>query len=629
MRDEHGILHLSKNAKAFHPGQGVYRSSYMNARRLAATEINIAYRTADHIRQQQLDFVVGIEIHLSNNHTCKGPDGKPHPFYDICDELQGRYPKEFKFTGWHPHCRCYVTTVLKTPEEFKRDRERILNGGQPDPQSKNTVKDMPPAFKEWLERNHDRIAKAKSLPYFLRDNGKMTDGEWVVNEFESMQPQEPTPLEIAAKRHAARTPQQVQDIRDRWQQRENALKSLERLENDYGSIKDYDGAKFTGLIGKYGQLQQAVDTWRKVVEAKLNAMDMLDDPKKWAEQFLLKELEAVQDAVKTRISSMGGSSLLVQKSELEYEIWVADKKKYITWEVAQSAYRKQLGIVKKAIAWEGLKQKYADLQGFKTHSKYWKQYIKDYEDAVIANDAKAAKVALDKAEKLKSGLEAKAAAKAANKTQAATSSVWNSTKQKDHPPLMKSTDEMMEYTAKMTGSTLEEAREFNDAAYSFTYQWDYEIRAFQSGRHFVSKHGHSLDDIRLKADRLEEFIRRSPKWDGGKTYRGMTLSETEVDNMRNALKNGTFDNRGTASWSTLESKAEDFSYRKLGEVSEFGDFKQIPVMLCIKKHKNGTSIMHLSEFSEEYEVIASKDSRYRLVKEEFKGEIIYFEIEEL
>ncbi|MBQ9638742.1 MAG: hypothetical protein IJV22_04195, partial [Bacteroidales bacterium] len=107
VRDERGALVLSQAAKAFHPGQGGYRSSYMNARRLAATETNIAYRTADYERIKDLDFVVGIEVHLSSNHTCKGVEGV---FRDICDELQGKYPKDFKFTGWHPNCRCYTTT---------------------------------------------------------------------------------------------------------------------------------------------------------------------------------------------------------------------------------------------------------------------------------------------------------------------------------------------------------------------------------------------------------------------------------------------------------------------------------------------------------------------------------------
>ena len=47
-------------------------------------------------------------------------------FFDICDELKGDYPKDFKFTGWHPHCRCYATPLLKTPEELAADNQRIM-----------------------------------------------------------------------------------------------------------------------------------------------------------------------------------------------------------------------------------------------------------------------------------------------------------------------------------------------------------------------------------------------------------------------------------------------------------------------------------------------------------------------
>ncbi len=172
VRDEHGILQLSKRAAEFHPGQGVYRSSYKNARRLAATETNIAYRTADHDRWQTMDFVVGIEIRLSNNHTCLGSDGRPHPFTDICDDLKGRYPKDFKFTGWHPHCRCHAVAILKTDEEIDLATDDILAGRTPSAESVNTVRDVPQAFKTWLSDNEERIESAESLPYFLTDNRK-------------------------------------------------------------------------------------------------------------------------------------------------------------------------------------------------------------------------------------------------------------------------------------------------------------------------------------------------------------------------------------------------------------------------------------------------------------------------
>ena len=170
VRDEHGILHLSKRAKDYHPGRGVYRSSYKNARRLAATECNTAYRTADHERWQQMDFVVGQEIHLSGNHTCKGKDGKPHEFEDMCDKLQGRYPKDFKFTGWHPHCRCYATSILKTNDEIAEDTRKMLAGEAVDGESVNRVDDVPEGFKTWVNENEGRMEKAKTLPGFLREN---------------------------------------------------------------------------------------------------------------------------------------------------------------------------------------------------------------------------------------------------------------------------------------------------------------------------------------------------------------------------------------------------------------------------------------------------------------------------
>lgn len=223
VRDNEGNLHLSKNAAMFHPGQGVYRSSYKNALRLAATETNIAYRDADHLRHQQLDFVVGIEIHLSNNHTCLNSKGVPEPFFDICDELKGKYPKDFHFNGWHPNCRCYVTTILKTKEEVLRDLDGVDRG------SVNAVKDMPKEYEEWLERNADRIRGAEergTLPYFLKNN------EWTWKDGAERplaglpaksEPAKPTALEIAEKRHAARTPEMVAEIKDRLLSRQMTI----------------------------------------------------------------------------------------------------------------------------------------------------------------------------------------------------------------------------------------------------------------------------------------------------------------------------------------------------------------------------------------------------------------------
>ena len=206
VRDKHGNLRLSKAAQAFHPGRGVYRSSYKNARRLAATETNMAYRTSDHLRWQQMDFVVGIEIKLSNNHTLNGM-----PLTDICDELKGKYPKDFKFVGWHPHCRCHAVTILKTEEEMQQDTQRILSGEKPKKGSVNTVRDVPAAFNDWVDEHSERIKMGGNLPYFVKDNRNVVDRIIGI----ATEPQK-TPLEIAKERHEARIPEDIIDIQQRW-----------------------------------------------------------------------------------------------------------------------------------------------------------------------------------------------------------------------------------------------------------------------------------------------------------------------------------------------------------------------------------------------------------------------------
>lgn len=167
------IFRLSRAASEFHPGQGVYRSSYKNARRLACTETNMAYRTADYDRWQQLDFVVGQLIEPSKTN---------HPVRDICDDLKGRYPKDFKFTGWHPHCRCHALSILKSKEEIMEDNQRILRGEEPTETSVNTVSAPPKGFENWVKDNSDRILYGKSTPYFLRDNPQYAVGAFPVNQ---------------------------------------------------------------------------------------------------------------------------------------------------------------------------------------------------------------------------------------------------------------------------------------------------------------------------------------------------------------------------------------------------------------------------------------------------------------
>ena len=172
VRDKRGNLQLSKAAQAFHPGQGVYRSSVKNAQRLARTEINMAYRESDWARWQTLDFVVGFEIRRSNH--------EPKCKCDLCERLVGRYPKTFKFTGWHPQCMCVCVPILMDEETFDQnelaDLKAALHGKEYQKQTaKNQVNDVPDGFKEWVQDHIEAQGNWGSTPYFIRDNFKNGD----------------------------------------------------------------------------------------------------------------------------------------------------------------------------------------------------------------------------------------------------------------------------------------------------------------------------------------------------------------------------------------------------------------------------------------------------------------------
>jgi hypothetical protein len=163
--------YVDKEMNDYHPGRGVYRSAYKNALRLARTEINAAYRRAEWEGYQKNPLIKGYKIMLSNNHTTL-KNGKPVPFTDICDELQGEYPKSFLWEGWHPQCRCRMVPIMISVEEFgervKARKDGKLEAWKP----KEEIKEPPKALNEWGKKNEERIARAKQLPYWMMDNTK-------------------------------------------------------------------------------------------------------------------------------------------------------------------------------------------------------------------------------------------------------------------------------------------------------------------------------------------------------------------------------------------------------------------------------------------------------------------------
>lgn len=196
IRNEKGELVLSQPMKDYHPGQGVYRSAYKNALRTSATTTNTAYRSADYERWSKQDFILGIEIQRSANN--RGP-------CKICDAMVGKYPKTFKFTGFHPFCICFATPITMEPENFA---DFLLNDTVPKEQ---VITDIPQGAKDFVNENKDGLQSA----FWYKDNFT-NDGE-LQREIVS-QPITNEVIKVSRPKRI-KTDAEKNDIQKRWEER--------------------------------------------------------------------------------------------------------------------------------------------------------------------------------------------------------------------------------------------------------------------------------------------------------------------------------------------------------------------------------------------------------------------------
>lgn len=402
------------NPRNYHPGQGVYRSSYKNAMRLTRTETNMAYRTADQDRWQRMDFVIGYRVCLSNN----------HPSPDICNDLsaprddrksdKGVYPKDFVFKGWHPQCRCYVIPILASDDEFVAMEQAKLQGKQP-PTPKGVVRKPNKAFFDWLEANKERMETATKMPYWVQDNQDYITGK------------------KGQKR--VKTDEEREAIRKAWAERAKknqlALKHAGQIAKHVSYYPEIDLTNLQAYI-------DAKDVARATAEAKAVAKQaaaihkdeyqlsaLIPDVHTWKQTFTSAELHDVYDAVEKKLAALSPLDLKAQAKKLDFEIKYVEHPSYYkagavqhkTWEVAQAAYTKQLGKVNDAIDWQDINDVLHEAKTFKTKSKPYLDLISQLEAAIssknkadaqsIVADMQAKRAALAKAAAARSKKSAK------------------------------------------------------------------------------------------------------------------------------------------------------------------------------------------------------------------------------
>lgn len=400
VRDEQTgkIKFIDYDRDSYKTGAGVYKSSAKNAMRVARTETNIAYRHADHERWQGMDFVLGQHIEVSRSH--------PKP--DICDKLEGDYPKDFVFEGWHPQCFCVCTPILMDTSEMAKVTEAFLQGKSYTPKGKQ-ITDYPQGFKDWVTENQGKIVSSHDVgrdPYFIRSNYQVIDDILHPDRVKKL-----TPLEIAEKRHEMRTPEEIDQITKKAMFRDKSIKTAQRYLDEF---RDVDGADISALQDAYeharwddvrsealklaqmkrgiiedgiaainkgkdfgevdvAQLQsilKAKDSSLKALQSAITSAkeqikmmevfeqsisDLIPDAHMWHKQFTMSELQKAHSAIETGLAKINGKSLAEQKKMLEKEIhYVEDPTflkphtQYPTWKVVQDAYITKL----KDVEWE-------------------------------------------------------------------------------------------------------------------------------------------------------------------------------------------------------------------------------------------------------------------------------------
>ena len=242
-------------------GMGVYRSARKNALRVARTEINSAYHKARNERWQNEPFVIGQYIHVSPQHNID----------DICNDLEGRYPKDFDWRSWHSNCICTSDPITIQGDEKKEFYKRLMAGeDMSNYVSPFAVLTMPEKYNQYIKDNSEAIVKAGirgKLAWHLQDNTKywahlLSPSDRKKLGLKAVSSKEAI-IEIAKARHAKRDAKAIQKA---WTYRRMTI--YEDKMDELRSKLTYSKDILSGALAKrYEAVYKAIqfpDSWSVV-----------------------------------------------------------------------------------------------------------------------------------------------------------------------------------------------------------------------------------------------------------------------------------------------------------------------------------------------------------------------------
>lgn len=354
-------------------GMGVYRSARKNALRVARTEINSAYHKARNERWQNEPFVIGQYIHVSPQHNID----------DICNDLEGRYPKDYVWISWHPQCICTSDPITIQGEEKKEFYKRLMAGeDMSNYVSPFAVLTMPEKYNQYIKDNSEAIVKAGmrgKLAWHLQDNTKYWAHLLSPSDRKKLGLKAVSSKELilakAKERHALRTKEQIDKIQSRWDKHRRDyynglvhnllgsksvtdIKSQDLFERYYAiryAIKDKKSAsEIASLFDRFKRGYQTKLAWtdRKV------AMNVMKVAANYGETDISSVLSALKSAnytlARKEAKTLANAISAIKKDELSLSALIPDVNKWHKQFTSQELHGVYDAVEAKLAQWQSL-----------------------------------------------------------------------------------------------------------------------------------------------------------------------------------------------------------------------------------------------------------------------------------
>lgn len=354
-------------------GMGVYRSARKNALRVARTEINSAYHKARNERWQNEPFVIGQYIHVSPQHNID----------DICNDLEGRYPKDYVWISWHPQCICTSDPITIQGEEKKEFYKRLMAGeDMSNYVSPFTVLTMPEKYNQYIKDNSEAIVKAGmrgKLAWHLQDNTKYWAHLLSPSDRNKLGLKAVSSKEIilakSKERHSLRTKEQIDKIQSRWDKHRRDyynglvhnllgsksvtdIKSQDLFERYYAiryAIKDKKSAsEIASLFDRFKRGYQIKLAWtdRKV------AMNVMKVAANYGETDVSAVLNALKSAnytlARKEAKTLANAISAIKKDELSLSVLIPDVNKWHKQFTSQELHGVYDAVEAKLAQWQSL-----------------------------------------------------------------------------------------------------------------------------------------------------------------------------------------------------------------------------------------------------------------------------------